>query len=95
MATKKAFYSDSYVKRLQDFCNCDLQVPRSVYWFDKGGLLADFKKRDGKRKDAEAKAMYTWMFKQHPDVAFINMSSNDIMTQTTSRDLIPGCNSCQ
>ena len=87
MSTSIALYGDSYVKRLSEFCNNDLRVPGTVYWYDKSGLRADLKKRDGQREDTDARAMYNSMLEFRRDVAFINVSGNDIMSQTTSREI--------
>ena len=87
MSTSLALYGDSYVKRLRGFCNNDLRVPGTVYWYDKSGLRADLKKRDGQREDTDARAMYNSMLELRPDVAFINVSGNDITSQTTPREI--------
>lgn len=93
MSMTIAMYGDSYMKRLREYCDGDLRVPGTIHWFDKGGLRADFKKRDGRRTDDDAKAMYARMIKLRPDVAFINVSGNDVMTETKPKeifDLISG-----
>ena len=87
MSTTIALYGDTYVKNLRNYCNGDLRVPATVFWFDKGGLRADFKKRDGKRIDTDAKAKYDKMIELRPDVAFINVSGNDITTETKPREI--------
>lgn len=87
MSTSIALYGDSYVKRLREFCNNDLRVPGTVYWYDRSGLRADLKKRDGQREDTDARAMYNSMLELRPDVAFINVSGNDITSQTTPREI--------
>ena len=87
MSTLVALYGDSYVKRLRGCCNNDLRVPGTVYWYDKSGLRADLKKRDGQREDTDARAMYNSMLELRPDVAFINVSGNDITSQTTPREI--------
>ena len=87
MLTSIALYGDSYVKRLREFCNNDLRVPGTVYWYDKGGLRADLKKRYGQREDTDARAMYNSMLELRPNVPFINVSGNDITSQTTPREI--------
>ena len=87
MSTTITLYGDRYVKNLRNYCNGDLRVPATVFWFDKGGLRADFKKRDGKRIDTDAKAKYDQMIELRPDVAFINVSGNDITTETKPREI--------
>ena len=44
-------------------------------------------KRDGQREDTDARAMYNSMLELRPDVAFINVSGNDITSQTTPREI--------
>lgn len=87
MSTSIALYGDSYVKRLREFCNNDLRVRGTDYWYDKSGLRADLKKRDGQREDTDARAMYNSMLELRPDVAFIIVSGNDITSQTTPREI--------
>ena len=82
MSTTIAMFGDSYVKRLKEYCSSDLRVPGSVYWFDKGGLRADFKKRDGQQIDTHGQAIYQRMLRLHPEVVFINVSGNDVTSQT-------------
>ena len=78
MHTTIAVYGDSYMAKLRNHCNSNLRVPATVYWFGKGGLRVDFKKRDGKI-DTDAQAMYSRMIDLRPNVAFINVSGNDII----------------
>lgn len=82
-----AIYGDSYVKRLREFCNGELRVPGSIYWYDKGGLRADFRNRDG-QPDAYAISRYNQMVDLHPDIVFLNVSGNDITTKTDPREII-------
>ena len=86
MPTTIALYGDSYVANLRNHCNSNLRVPATVYWFGKGGLRTDFKKRDGKI-DTDAQAMYSRMIDLRPNVAFINVSGNDITTDVKPRDI--------
>lgn len=86
MSTTIAMYGDNYVKKLREDCNGDLRVPGTIYCFDKGGLRADFKKRNGQHFDIDAKAMYDRMTELRPDVAFINVSGNDVTSDTEPRE---------
>ena len=82
-----AIYGDSYVKRLREFCGGDLHVPGSIYWYDKSGLRADFKRRDG-QPDTYAIARFNQMLDLRPDVAFINVCGNDITSKTEPSEII-------
>ena len=82
-----AIYGDSYVKRLREFCDGDLHVPGSIYWYDKSGLRADFKRRDG-QPDTYAIARFNQMLDLRPDVAFINVCGNDITSKTEPSEII-------
>ena len=84
MPTTIALYGDSYVKKLREHCNGDLRVPASIYWFDKGELRADFKKRNG-QIDTDAKALYNRMIDLRPDV--VSVSGNDITSEIKPREI--------
>ena len=82
MSTTIAMFGHSYVKRLKEYCSKCLHVPGCVYWLDKGRLRADFKKRDGQQRDTHGQAIYQRMLRLLPTVVFINVSGNDVSSQT-------------
>ena len=82
-----AMYGDSYIKRLQDYCDGDLRVPATICWFGKGGLRSDFKDRKGLKIGKDAKSNYEKMKKLLPDVVFINVGGNDLTTTTKPREI--------
>ena len=81
-----AFYGDSYVTRLQDYCQEDLRVPGQVLWFGKGGLRTDYIKRDG-TVDVNAKSKFQILKELKPDVVFINVGGNDLTTTSSPRQV--------
>ena len=81
-----AIFGDSYVEHLRRYCENDLRVPGKTYWFGKGGMTANFKKKNGE-KDVVAEDLYQRMLELRPDVAFINVSGNDITTATTPKQI--------
>lgn len=82
-----AMYGDSYVKRLKDYCDGDLRVPGTVYWFAKGGLRSDFKDRYGLHVDTDGKSNFERLKKVKPDVVFLNVGGNDLTSTTTPRQI--------
>ena len=82
-----ALYGDSYVARLQDYCNEDLRVPNDVYLFGKGGLRSDLSKRNGE-VDISAKLMFRKLKELKPDAVFLNVGGNDLTTSSTPRQVI-------
>ena len=81
-----AIFGDSYVEHLRRYCDNDLRVPGTTYWFGKGGMTADFKLKNGKN-DVVAEDLYQRMLDLRPDVAFINVSGNDITTTTAPKEI--------
>ena len=81
-----AFYGDSYVTRLQDYCQEDLRVPGQVLWFGKGGLRTDYIKRDG-TVDVNAKSKFQILKELKPDVVFINVGGNNLTTTSSPRQV--------
>ena len=55
-------FGDSYITRLQDYCNDDLAVPGYVYFYGKGGL----------RTDRMVMSLWKRCLRREPDVCFIN-----------------------
>ena len=86
MPTKIAMCGDSYVSRLQDYCDGDLRVPASIYWCGKGGLRTDFLNKKGVI-DKYAKSSYDQLKSLRPDVFVINVGGNDLSTRTKPREI--------
>ena len=86
MPTTIALYGDSYISRLQDYCDGDLRVPASIYWCGKGGLRTDFLNRKGVI-DKNAKSSYDQLKRLRPDVVIINVGGNDLSTTTKPREI--------
>ena len=71
-----AFYGDSYVSRLKNFCDAELRVPANICWFEKSGIRSDFLDKKGKFVVA-AQANYDRMNTLRPD----DSSLTDILNQ--------------
>ena len=82
-----AFYGDSYIRRLYDFCDGSLRVPATVCWFGKGGLRSDLKDKKGLTVDKNARANFEKLRKRRPDAVIINVGENDLSTTTKPRDI--------
>lgn len=87
MSRKIVMYSDSYMKRMQEYCSGDLHVPGTIHWFDKGSLCADFMKRDCQSVDIQTRAMYDRMLLLQPDIASINVSDKDITSKMKPKEI--------
>lgn len=63
-----ALFGDSYIKRLRNYCDGDLEVPGRVFFYGKGGLRTD-------RMDP---SLWKRCLQREADVYFINIGGNDI-----------------
>ena len=78
-------FGDSYVKRLKEYCSNDLRVPSLVYWFDKGGLPANFKE---KRWSTDRHSWSNYLSTHAVKVVSINVSGNDVSSQTKPIEIV-------
>ena len=72
-----ALFGDSYITRLQDYCNDHLAVPGHVYFYGKGGL----------RTDRMVMSLWKRCLRREPDVCFINIGGTDITMTSDPEDI--------
>ena len=72
-----ALFGDSYITKLQDYCNDDLAVPGHVYFYGKCGL----------RTDRMVMSLWKRCLRRKPDVCFINVGGNDITMTSYPEDI--------
>ena len=64
-----ALFGDSYIRRLQKYCNGDFAVPGEVYFYRKMGL----------RTDRMEPGLWKRCLRREADVCFISVGGKNIM----------------
>ena len=77
-----ALFGASYIKRLENYCRGDLNVPGKVKFYGKGGLRSD-----RIMTDIKAKRLWRDCLRAEADVYFIHIGGNDITKTSEPEDI--------
>lgn len=75
---RPALLGDSYISRLERFCDGDLKVPGHVKFFGKSGM----------RTDSMPSDFLNGLLAFKADVVFLSVGGNDIQYNSTPKEII-------